>query len=149
MKKIILPFLLLFALVGMVEAYTYDDMLRLKAAGAVTADGNGTVVNIGAGLVDADAVIDVSALTMNAADIVYEFIVQGSSTAAFSTYQPLTSITLGASDATGAATNSTIGRYVLPFRNEWAGTKYPYVRLYHDVTGAGGVSLNYGAFIGN
>lgn len=138
--------------------YTYDNSLLLKAAALVAASANGSlIVDLGSGLVDAKAVLDVTAIEVASNDESYEIIVQGSSDSDFGTagnIVPLCSLTLGAAGSvrggagvTGIGTSDTAGRYVLPFRNERNGTTYRYVRVRTVVVGNIATGINYLGFI--
>lgn len=138
--------------------FTYDGDLELKAAGLVAATANGSLIlDVGTGLLDAFAVIDVTALEIASNDESYEVVIQGSSDSDFSVAAnicPLASITLGDKAATRLAagvlalgTDGTVGRYALPFRNEQNGTTYRYIRLKTIVSGAVATGINYSAFV--
>lgn len=138
--------------------FTYDGDLDLKAAGLVAATANGSLVlDVGTGLLDAFAVIDVTALEIASNDESYEVVIQGSSDADFSVAAnicPLASITLGDKVSTRLAagvlakgTDDTIGRYALPFRNEQNGTTYRYIRVKTIVAGTVATGINYSAWV--
>ncbi len=120
------------------------DVLLLLADGAVavTADGvsqvAGAAVNIqlGPGRFEGVLIIDVSAMDVSSADEVYNLILEGASSNAFSATEVLSQYTLGATAVRphGAAT-SVIGRYEIPFITEQHDTVYDWVRLYADVGG--------------
>lgn len=148
--------LVLFA--NLYSQYTYDADLLLKAAAAVGATADGTLVlDVGSGLLDADLVIDVTALEVDSNDESYEIIVEGSTVAAFATAAaicPLASITLGDKASTRLAagvlakgTDDVVGRYVLPFRNEQNGTIYRYLRIKTIVVGTIATGINYSAWV--
>lgn len=135
---------------------TYDAALLLKAAGLVAATGNGSLIlDVGAGLVDADLVLDVTALEVDSNNESYEIIVQGSSDADFGTAAnivPLASMTLGdhASTRLGVMTlgaDDTTGRYIVPVRNERNGTTYRYLRLTYVVVGTIATGINFTAWL--
>ena len=138
--------------------FTYDGDLELKAAGLVAATADGSLIlDVGSGLLDAFAVIDVTALEIDSNNESYEVVIQGSSDADFGTAAnicPLASITLGdklatrlASGVLALGTDGTIGRYALPFRNEQNGTTYRYIRLKTIVVGTIATGINYSAFV--
>lgn len=128
--------------------HTFDASLVLKAAGLVAASAAvATVVDLGSGLVDADIVIDVSALEVASGDEIYDIVLEGSNVAALASDSvQLASLTLG-NNAAPADADTATGRYVLPFRNEQNGVTYRYVRLYTRVAGAVATGINYSAFI--
>lgn len=136
-----------------IQEATLDAALILKDAGAVTADGGGTVdavarvVNVGPGLIKAALIVDVNALDLAGGDEVYDIILQGSTDPTFATnVSVLTRLRAGAAigeDSFG------IGRISRIFTNTAEnGEILPYLRVFHDVTGgAGGGSIDYQAFI--
>lgn len=135
---------------------TYDASLLLKAAGLVAATGDGSLIlDVGAGMVDADLVIDVTALEIDSNNESYEIILQGSPDATFGTAAnivPLASITIGdhASTRLGVLTlgaDDTVGRYVMPVRNERNGTTYRYLRLTYVVVGTVATGINFSAWL--
>jgi hypothetical protein len=112
---------------------------------------------VGAGLLDAFLVIDVTALEIDSNDESYEIVLQGTNTAAFATatdIYPLCSVTLGDKASTRLAagvlalgTDGTVGRYVLPFRNEQNGTTFRYLRIKTIVAGTIATGINYSAWV--
>ena len=132
---------------------TLDASLILKDAGAVTADGAGTVdgnprvVNVGTGLLKAAWVNDISTLDLAGGDEVYDIILQGSTDPTFATnVSVLARIRAGA----GIGEDSFgIGRVSRLFTNTAEdGEVLPYLRVYSDVTaGAGGASINFQSYI--
>lgn len=138
--------------------YTYDANMLLKAAALVASTANGTLeLDVGDGLLDADLVIDATAIEIDNSDESYEIIVQGSTVFGFGTASaivPLASITVGdkastrgAAGVIGIGTDDVAGRFVLPFRNERNGTLYRYLRIRTIVTGTIGTGINYSAFV--
>jgi hypothetical protein len=120
------------------DSNTFDKLLQMKDAGAVTANGAGTVaaaakvLSMGAAaLGPAKAVIDISAATFAAHT--YKLAVQGSADLAFTTPVELASTMAEA-----------LGRIELPFTNVKNEVTYPYIRVAHTVTGAT-PSINYTA----
>lgn len=128
--------------------HTYDADLLLKAAGLVAASAAAPlVIDLGPGFVDANIVIDVSALEVATGDEIYDIVLEGSNVAALATDSvELASMKLGNNPAPADA-DTTTGRKVLPFRNEMNGTLYRYVRLYTRVAGTIATGINYSAFI--
>jgi hypothetical protein len=133
---------------------TLDKLLQLKDAGAVTADaaaqvgGADKIVDLGAGLVNASVVIDITAITTNGATAEnYLITIQGSNSATFSTGNVvLANKEFGHSTTLEAGATTVAGRYIVPFSNELGGTIYRYVRAYHNVEGTA-PSINYSAYI--
>lgn len=128
--------------------FTYDHALLLKAAGLVAATTTeGTVLDLGAGLVDGYLVVDVTACEVASGDEKYTVHLEGSTVAGMASgsvtlaNMPLGNLTAPADAATGT------GRFVIPFRNEQNGTTYRYVRLYTLVAGTVATGINFLAFI--
>src|SRR5207244_6477898 len=95
----------------------YDNSLLLKAAALVASSADGSlIVDAGAGLVDCDMVIDVSAIETDSSDESYAIILEGSPDAAFGTAGNIVALSrtiLGHSSATAMAptgATSTVGR---------------------------------------
>ena len=133
---------------GQYSNYTHDTDLVLKAAGLVASSADGSILDIGAGLVDGDIVIDMSACEIATGDEIYTISLEMSNVAA---------MTSGSSCAAKKvfgnlvvpmdAALSAAGRYVVPFRNEEAGTVFRYVRLSTVVAGTIATGINFAAFI--
>ena len=149
----------LAATLNLYSQYTYDAALLLKAAAAVGSTANGTLeLDVGAGLLDALMVIDVTTLEIDSSDESYEVVLQGSTVAGFGTaaaIAPLASMTIcdkastrGAAGVLANGTDDVIGRYVVPFRNERNGTLYRYLRIKTIVVGSiGGAGITYSAWV--
>ena len=119
---------------------TYDNLLLLKDAGAITVDAGGTVaavariIDVGDAHMDGVAVVDIGALdTVNGT---YVLRVQGSTTIGFGTPVEL-----------AARAITATGRTEIPFNNETNGLYYRYIRCFNDVSGAT-PSINGTVFIG-
>lgn len=139
------------------HVYDFDAELELKdaylvAASAAAQVGNADkVLTLGSGRIDGTVVINVTAIEIASNDEVYDIVLQGSTTAGFTagTIENLAQLNLGATEVRdGAAIDSTVGLYELPFTTYQDGTIYPYVRLYTKVAGtiAGGGGINYSAY---
>lgn len=141
------------------KRYTFDAELELKDAGlvgssgAATVGGEAKVLNLGSGFVEGDIVIDVSALEIASNDEIYDIFAQLSSDSDFGTDTNIVErcqLSLSAAEVKRSDANAddAIGRYTLPFNNEFKGTKYSYMRLF---TGVGGTidsgGINYAAFL--
>lgn len=134
---------------------TYDAALLLRAASLIAASATETtVLNLGAGLVDGDLVLDVTALEVGSTDESYRVMVQGSPDAAFTagTIAVLADVCLGASASVAKTLglqgfDDLLGRYIVPFRNERNGTTYPYVRIRTIVVGTIATGMNFSAWI--
>lgn len=134
-----------------------DGTLILKDAGlvavsgAATVGGQAKVADVGAGLVNAELVVDVSAIEIASNDELYTIALQGSDTSDFSTGSPviedLAVLILGASEVVGGNQDTASGRLILPFHNEKAGTVFPYLRVYTTVAGAVATGINFTAHV--
>lgn len=122
------------------NSQTYDNLLLLKDAGALTATGAGTVggsarvIDLGPGAAQAKVIVDSSALTTGGSET-YRVALQGSNDIAFGT-----SVELGSVSVTGT------GRATLHFETRQNGTIYRYVRSYFTVSGTS-PSINATVFI--
>lgn len=127
---------------------TYDDALLLKDAGLVASTTTETtILDLGAGLVDAELILDVSACEVASNDEIYLVCVEGSNVAAMTSGSvTLAQIELGNATAPADADTGT-GRFLVPFRNEQNGTIYRYVRIYTEVAGTVATGINFTAWI--
>lgn len=128
--------------------FTYDDSLKLKAAGLVAATAAGSlVVDLGNALFDGNLVIDVSAMEVATGDEIYTIALEGSNVAALASDSvTLAQIVLGNNPAPADA-DTAVGRFVVPVRNEQNGTVYRYVRIHTTVAGTIATGINYTAFL--
>ena len=133
---------------------TYDAALLLKAAGLVASSADGSLIlDVGAGLVCADLVMDVTAIETASTDESYEIVLEGSPDAAFGTAGNIVALNrrvVGHASATAmapAGATSTVGRYLDCVRNELNGTTYRYLRLRTIVAGTIATGINYSAFL--
>jgi hypothetical protein len=128
--------------------FSYDD--RLKDAGAVTASGYGTisavakVLNLGAGLVRGNMVVDISAVKISAKDEAYTLHLMGGSDASFSSEVSLASKEIGKGSVMQGNVDAKLSKLTMPFMNEERGIVYPYVRVRHEIAGTL-PSINYTA----
>ena len=129
--------------------FTYDTALLLKATGLVAATANGsTILDIGDGLVDAYLILDLSACEIATGDEIYTVNLEGSNVAAMTSGSVcLARKTFGNLVVPMDAALSASGRYVVPFRNEEAGTIYRYVRIQTTVAGTIETGINFVAWI--
>jgi hypothetical protein len=118
---------------------TIDESLTLKASGAVTADADHTIIDLGSDAAfKGEMLIDVSAIDIADTDETYQLILMGSASATLASgIVHLASITVGdaATIANQGDVDSTTGRYIVPFSNILNDVAYRYVRLSTDVTG--------------
>lgn len=127
---------------------TYDNALLLKAAGLVAASADGTILDLGAGLVDGYLVVDMTACEIATGDEIYTISLEGSNVAAMTSGSVcLAKKVFGNLVVPMDAALSTAGRYIIPFRNEENGTIYRYVRLSTLVAGTIATGINFLAFI--
>jgi hypothetical protein len=131
------------------NSFTYDAALALKAAGLVAATTNGaTILDLGDGLADGYLVVDLSACEIASGDEIYTVSLEASNVAAMDSGSVcLARKVFGNLVVPMDAALSAAGRYVIPFRNEEAGTLYRYVRLHTTVAGTIATGINYSAFI--
>jgi len=129
--------------------FVYDESLVLKAAGLVATTANGsTILDLGAGLVDAYFVLDLSACEIATGDEIYTVNLEASNVAAMDSGSVcLARKTFGNLVVPMDAALSASGRYVVPFRNEEAGTIYRYVRIQTTVAGTIATGINFVAWI--
>lgn len=130
--------------------FTYDSATSLKAAGLLATSTDGSILDLGAGLVDAYLVIDLSACEIATGDEIYTVSLEGSNVAAMTSGSVcLAKKVFGNLVVPMDAALSASGRYVVPFRNEENGTTYRYVRLSTLVAGTVATGINFSAFIGS
>lgn len=136
------------------RTFTFDALLQLKDAGAITSSaaaqvgGSAKILDMGAGRFDGVVVVDVSALDIVSNDEIYDIVIQGSNSASFASgIENLASLNLAATEVRdGGGQDSTVGRYEIHVTNEQADTVYRYVRAYTKVAGTT-ASINYTAFL--
>jgi len=128
--------------------YTFDAELLLKDTGALTASADSLILDLGDGIIDQLAVIDVTAIKTSAGDEKYTISVEASNTADMSAGSvAVATKVVGLLTAPMDADATEAGRYVIPFRNEENGNIYRYVRL--SVVIAGTLpSIDFLAFVG-
>jgi hypothetical protein len=125
------------------RTYTQDADLILKDLTAVTASAAGQIASanvvrdLGAARFEGVALVDVTAMDIVSNDERYDILIQGSNSASFASgVVNLAALTLAATEvAPGGAADAVIGRYEVPFTNEYADTVYRYLRAYTVVAG--------------
>lgn len=128
--------------------FTYDDALSLRDAGLMAASEDGSILDLGAGLVDGYLVIDLSACEIATGNEIYTVSLEGSTVAAMTSASVcLAKKVFGNLVVPMDAALSAAGRYVIPFRNEEGGTIYRYVRLSTLVAGTIATGINFVAFL--
>lgn len=128
--------------------FTYDAATSLKAAGLLAASADGSILDIGSGMVDGYLVIDLSACEVATGDEIYTVSLEGSNVAAMTSGSVcLAKKVFGNLVVPMDAALSAAGRYVIPFRNEEGGTTYRYIRLSTLIAGTIATGINFAAFI--
>ncbi|HLP29806.1 MAG TPA: hypothetical protein VK150_00500 [Geothrix sp.] len=128
--------------------YTYDNNLLAKAAGLVAASADATILDLGAGFVSGDVVVDVSAIEVATGDEKYDIQVLLSNSPTFA-YGIVKAAQISLGNVTAPVDTVTgTGRFVIPFHNEQNGTVYRYARLRTAVAGTIATGINYSAFVG-
>lgn len=134
----------------------FDAEMEFKDAGLVAASAAATVdsaakyVDVGTGLFKGCIIIDVSALEIASNTEIYDIVVQGSNTTAFTAagIVELAAMNLSAKEVkrTDCDKDDATGRFKLYFDNENNGTFYRYLRIYTVVAGDIDTGINYTAF---
>jgi len=136
----------------------FDAEMEFKDAGLVAASAAATVdsaakyVDVGTGLFKGCMILDVSAIELDSNNEIYDIVVQGSNTTAFtdSGIVELAALNLSPKEVkrTDCDKDDATGRFKLYFDNENNGTFYRYLRVYTVVAGtiAGGGGINFTAF---
>lgn len=136
----------------------FDAELELKDAGLVASsaaaqvDSSDKIIDLGAGRVLGEVVIDATAVEVATGDELYTVICEFSNEADFaSDIVPGSMQYLGDAAAIpgGGDTDLVEGRYALQFTNVIKDIHYRYMRLYTVVAGTIATGVNYSAFIGN
>ncbi|TCR64690.1 hypothetical protein [Bosea sp. BK604] len=140
------------------RGYTFDALLQLKDAGAITSSaaaqvgGQAKILDMGAGRFDGTVVVNVSAIDIVSNDEEYNIIIQGSNSSSFASgIENLAMLNLGATEVRdGGAQDSVPGQYEIGVTNEQADTVYRYIRAYTFIAGSSTTpSINYTAFLSN
>jgi hypothetical protein len=142
---------------------TYDAALLLKAAGLVAATADGTLIlDVGGGapnpiigFLEADMIIDVTALEVDTNDESYIIILEGSPDPTFGTAANIAVLSRTVIGSTGAAAQApqgtsvvdAVGRYTVPVRNERNGVTYRYLRIRTVVAGTIATGINYSCWL--
>ena len=135
---------------------TFDAELEMKDAGLVAAsaaaqvDAANKIVDFKQSIMSGILVIDITAIEIASNDERYDVLVQGSSSATFSTdVENLACMTFGATEVTlGSADDSVTGRYLLPFITVQKDIVTRYCRVYTNVVGTIASGINYKAWVG-
>lgn len=128
--------------------FAFDTALVAKTAGLLAASADGTILDLGAGLVEGYLVIDLTACEIASGDERYTVSLEGSNVAAMSSGSVcLAKKVFGNLVVPMDAALSASGRYVVPFRNEENGETFRYVRLSTLVAGTIATGINFSAFL--
>jgi hypothetical protein len=129
--------------------FLYDAELILKTSAAVAAPAaEALILDLGLGRVDAEVVIDLTAVKISANDERYNVIAQFSNSATFASgIQNGPAIDFGATEVReGGAIDSVVGRYKLPVTNVINDVHYRYMRLYNYTIGTS-ETMTYAAWL--
>lgn len=133
----------------------YDTNWLLKDAGLVAASAAATVssvakqVDLGSAtnLVTGNLIIYLSACEVDTGDELYEVLLEGGTVSGFGSGTITTLARIHFGDAAvltgGEATDSAVGTYVVPFRNERNGSYFRYLRIYTVVSGTIATGVNF------
>lgn len=127
----------------------FDAATVLKTAGALTAAStDGTILDVGAGMLEASLILDITAIDVVTGDEVYDIILQGSNSATFASgVNNLWRARLGDSALTDESVDTVIGRLQALVLNSKDGqNKFRYLRLRTKCAGTT-PSINYSAFL--
>ena len=134
----------------------FDAELEFKDAGLVATsaaaqvDSAAKYVDVGTGHFKACMFIDVSAIEIASDDELYDIVIQGSNTTAFTAagIVELAALNLsaGAVKRTDCDKDDATGRYKIYFDNENDLTYYRYIRVYTVVDGDIATGINYAAY---
>lgn len=128
--------------------FTYDTALVAKTAGLLAASADGTIIDLGDGLVDGFLVIDLTDCEIASGNEIYTVSLEGSDVAAMDSGSVcLAKKVFGNLVVPMDAALSASGRYVVPFRNEEGGETFRYVRLSTLIAGTIATGINFSAFL--
>jgi hypothetical protein len=126
----------------------------MKDAGLVAAsvagqvDSEDKIVDVGAGLVEGQLVIDCTAIEIDSNNELYQISLQGCASVGFTnTFTDLAVLELGANEVVGGDVDSETGRYKVPFISEKNGVIYPFLRVYTACAGSIAAGINYSAYL--
>jgi hypothetical protein len=132
-----------------------DVLTELKDAGvldtsaACQVDSTDQILDLGTGFMNADMVIDLTAIEVDTGDELYIIGWQLSSKADFAdTIVEAVSLKMGDAAVLPGDADTAIGRYTVPVHNNYGGTVYRYARLFVTIAGTitpGGI--NFSAFL--
>lgn len=132
----------------------FDSLLEMKDAGAIASsaaaqvDAADKILDLGLGLVEANLIIDVTALEVADGNEVYSIEWQLSNSATFAATVVVASVLrIGDSSVAFGSADNAVGRYIQPVNNEFNGTAYRYARLFTRIAGTVATGINYSAFL--
>ena len=136
------------------QNYTFDKNLQLKDAGLVASSAAAQVasadkiLDLGTGRVGGVAVLDIGAIEVATGDESYHIEAQFSNSATFASTNIVGPVLkTGDSTVNFGSADTAVGRYELPFTNEYAGTIYRYMRLYTRIAGTIATGINYTGWV--
>jgi hypothetical protein len=137
------------------HCYNFDAALQLKDAGLVASSAAAQVssadkiLDLGAGYVEGDLVIDRTATEVDTGNEKYEIEWQLSASSTFASgIFCATVIKVGDSTVNGSSADTpATGRIVQGVSNEYDGTIYRYARLYTRIAGTIATGINYSAYL--
>lgn len=131
-----------------------DSLLVLKAKGTVATSmvgenplGTDKTFDTGGGRTRGDLVLNVYAVPNILASTKLTFRLQGGKNSSFTTLADLQIIELGDSTQITSAVDMTVGRYVVPFTNDFDDTVYRYLRHYITCGGTCGTGVQYDCYV--
>lgn len=130
------------------HAHLMKDAGLVAASAAATVGGSAKVLDLGAGRVDARAILDITAVEVADGNEKYEVEVQVSNSSTFASGIFIAGVAkLGDSTVSGESADTTTGRREVHFTNEVNGTLYRYARLYTRIAGTIATGINYTGYL--
>jgi len=131
-----------------------DDLLILKAKGTVATSmegedplGTDKSYDTGGGATRGDAVINVYSLDPSKAGDKYTMHIQGGKTSTFASLTDLAIVELGDATQITRDVDSGVGRYIVPFSNDFDSTVYRYLRHYITCSASVGTGIEYECYL--
>ncbi|HUS74282.1 MAG TPA: hypothetical protein VMY06_14575 [Sedimentisphaerales bacterium] len=128
-----------------IAAFASDDAILTAKTPGVASDAIATTETFAAGTNVFDATTLGAVRAGADGDERYDILLQGSNSATFaSVYTDIAAVAVGAAAAINGDVVTPVGRISMPFRNEFMGTVYQYLRLWTVVAGTHvGTGINY------
>ena len=118
-----------------IDLYLHDGT-SLTSSASGTVDSAAVVLDLGTGFVDADLILDVSALDVDDGDEIVTVQVMVSTTEIATEVRCQTQFEIGDSAVIKGDVDRDTGRYIIPFNNmDEDGTCYRYMHLYFTLAG--------------